>query len=182
MSADLTPGFMIVHGNRLDALRELAVAWMGRYPLRPLENEVVLVHSNGVAQWLKQALAEDPREEGGGCGIAAAIDVQLPAAFLWQAYRPVLGREATPRVSVLDKGPLTWRLMRLLPALLERDSFTPLRRFLAEDDDLRKRHQLAERLADLFDQYQVYRADWPEDWAAGRDQLRKANGQLAPLS
>ena len=178
----LTPGFMIVHGNRLDALRELAVAWMGRYPLRPLENEVVLVHSNGVAQWLKQALAEDPGEEGGGCGIAAAIDVQLPASFLWQAYRAVLGREAIPRVSLLDKGPLTWRLMRLLPALLDRDSFAPLRRFLAEDDDLRKRHQLAERLADLFDQYQVYRADWLEDWAAGRDQLRKANGQTVALS
>ena len=184
MTADqpLTPGFMIVHGNRLDALRELAVAWMGRYPLRPLENEVVLVHSNGVAQWLKQALAEDPREEGGGCGIAAAIEVQLPASFLWQAYRAVLGREAIPRVSLLDKGPLTWRLMRLLPALLERDSFTPLRRFLAEDDDLRKRHQLAERLADLFDQYQVYRADWLEDWAAGRDQLRKASGQIVALT
>ena len=181
MTADLTPGFMIVHGNRLDALRELAVAWMGRYPLRPLENEVVLVHSSGVAQWLKQALAEDPKEEGGGCGIAAAIDVQLPASFLWQAYRAVLGREAIPRVSVLDKGPLTWRLMRLLPTLLDRDSFAPLRRFLAEDDDLRKRHQLAERLADLFDQYQVYRADWLEDWAAGRDQLRKASGQAVAL-
>src|SRR5690606_1575750 len=121
------------------------------------------------------------KEEGGGCGIAAAIDVQLPASFLWQAYRAVLGREAIPRVSVLDKGPLTWRLMRLLPPLLDRDSFAPLRRFLAEDDDLRKRHQLAERLADLFDQYQVYRADWLEDWAAGRDQLRQASGQTVAL-
>jgi len=181
MTADLTPGFMIVHGNRLDTLRDLAVAWMRRYPLRPLENEVVLVHSSGVAQWLKQALAEDPQEDGGGCGIAAAIDVQLPAAFLWQAYRAVLGREAIPRVSLLDKGPLTWRLMRLLPALLARDSFAPLRRFLADDDDLRKRYQLAERLADLFDQYQVYRADWLEDWAAGHDRLRKASGQTVEL-
>jgi exodeoxyribonuclease V gamma subunit len=33
---------------------------------------------------------------------------------------------------------------------------------------LRKRFQLAERLADLFDQYQVYRADWLAAWAAGR--------------
>ena len=62
---------------------------------------------------------------------------------------------------------LTWRLMRLLPALLADEAFAPLRRFLADDSDLRKRHQLAERLADLFDQYQVYRADWLADWAAG---------------
>lgn len=59
----LTPGFMIVHGNRLDDLRDLAVSWMRRYPLAPLESERVLVHSNGIAQWLKLALAEDPREE-----------------------------------------------------------------------------------------------------------------------
>jgi exodeoxyribonuclease V gamma subunit len=144
----LTPGFMIVHGNRLDELRDLAVVWMRRYPLRPLENEVVLVHSNGVAQWLKQALAEQPDENGGGgCGIAAAIDVQLPASFLWQAYRSVLGREQIPRVSLVDKGPLTWRLMRLLPQLLDGEAFAPLARFLAQDRDLRKLHQLSERLA-----------------------------------
>lgn len=151
----LTPGFMIVHGNRLDDLRDLAVSWMRRYPLAPLESERVLVHSNGIAQWLKLALAEDPREDGGGGGgIAAALEVQLPAQFLWQAYRAVLGRESIPEVSELDKAPLTWRLMRLLPGLLERPEFRTLQRFLADDADLRKRHQLAERLADLFDQYQ----------------------------
>ena len=142
----LTPGFMIVHGNRLDDLRDLAVSWMRRYPLAPLESERVLVHSNGIAQWLKLALAEDPREDGGGGGgIAAALEVQLPAQFLWQAYRAVLGRESIPEVSELDKAPLTWRLMRLLPGLLERPEFRTLQRFLADDADLRKRHQLAER-------------------------------------
>ncbi|MDP4612472.1 MAG: exodeoxyribonuclease V subunit gamma, partial [Limnohabitans sp.] len=31
-------------------------------------------------------------------------------------------------------------------------------------------------LADLFDQYQIYRPDWLQDWAAGRNVLRKAAG------
>ncbi|GEM_PF-5668203 len=56
----LKPGFMIIHGNRLDDLRELAVGWMQRYPLAPLENEVVLVHSNGIAQWLKRVRSMNP--------------------------------------------------------------------------------------------------------------------------
>ncbi len=175
----LKPGFMIVHGNRLDDLRELAVNWMQRYPLAPLENEVVLVHSNGIAQWLKLALADDP--VNGGCGIAAALDVQLPARFLWQAYRSVLGTETTPESSPLDKAALSWRLMRLLPQVLSKTNFSSLRRFLQEDGDQRKLHQLSERLADLFDQYQVYRADWLEDWAAGRDQLKHVNGGVKPL-
>ena len=182
-TTSLHPGFMIVHGNRLDDLRSLVVNWMRRYPLAPLENEIALVQSNGIAQWLKLALAEDPQEDDlGGCGIAAAIDVQLPGSFMWQLYRKVLGRDEIPEVSLLDKAPLTWRLMRLLPELIERPHFEPLRRFLTDDGDLRKRYQLAERLADLFDQYQVYRADWLKDWAAGNHVLNTARGERKPLA
>lgn len=175
-SPELSPGLIVIHGNHLEELRALSVAWMRRYPLRPLENEVLLVQSNGIAQWLKLALAEHD-----GCGIAAAQQVELPARFLWQAYRSVLGKEAIPAQSPLDKAPLTWRLMRLLPGLLGEEAFAPLRRFLADDQDLRKRYQLAERLADLFDQYQVYRADWLEDWANGLDRLRTSRGGERPL-
>ncbi|WP_347906129.1 exodeoxyribonuclease V subunit gamma [Pseudomonas purpurea] len=176
-------GFMVVHGNRLDELRSLVVSWMRRYPLAPLENEIVLVQSNGIAQWLKLALAEDSEDHDmGGCGIAAAIDVQLPGSFMWQLYRQVLGRSEIPAKSLLDKAPLTWRLMRLLPELIDQSHFEPLKRFLSHDTDLRKRYQLAERLADLFDQYQVYRADWLEDWAAGRHQLRNGRGEAKPLT
>ncbi|WP_346302266.1 exodeoxyribonuclease V subunit gamma, partial [Halomonas sp. BM-2019] len=182
--AALQPGFMVVHGNRLEALRGLAVEWLRRHPLSPLENETILVQSNGISQWLKLALAEN--EADGGAGIAAALDVTLPARFLWQAYRSVLsqreGEDAVPPVSPFDKPRLVWRLMRLLPALLDAPVFAPLARFLEGDDDLRKRHQLAERLADLFDQYQVYRADWLDAWAAGEDVLITARGEARPLA
>ncbi|MDW7745950.1 exodeoxyribonuclease V subunit gamma, partial [Halomonas sp.] len=178
--AALKPGFMVIHGNRLEALRGLAVEWMRRHPLGPLENETILVQSNGISQWLKLALAEDRAH--GGAGIAAALDVTLPARFLWQAYRSVLGEEQVPPVSPFDKPRLVWRLMRLLPALLDAPTFAPLARFLEDDDDLRKRHQLAERLADLLDQYQVYRADWLAAWAAGEDVILSARGEARPLA
>ncbi|WP_085656178.1 exodeoxyribonuclease V subunit gamma [Pseudomonas sp. B11(2017)] len=178
----LNPAFMVVQSNSLDELRSLVVSVMRRYPLAPLENEIALVQSNGIAQWLKLALAEEPGEDdSGGCGIAAAIDVQLPGSFMWQLYRTVLGRDEIPAKSLLDKAPLTWRLMRLLPQVIERPHFEPLQRFLTRDTDLRKRYQLSERLADLFDQYQVYRADWLEDWAEGRHQLRSVRGEIKPL-
>ncbi|HSW14096.1 MAG TPA: exodeoxyribonuclease V subunit gamma, partial [Solimonas sp.] len=57
----------------------------------------------------------------------------------------------------------------------------PLRRFLQDDDDARKRHQLAQRVADLLDQYQVYRADWLAQWAQGRDVLLQADGRASPV-
>jgi exodeoxyribonuclease V gamma subunit len=175
----LTPGFMAVHSNHPEALRDLMLAWMARHPLAPLENERVLVQSNGVAQWLKMSLARHPAD--GGAGIAAALQVELPSRFIWQAYRSVLGTGSVPSTSPFDRALLVWRLMRLLPALLQEDVFAPLARFLDGDDDMRKRHQLAQRLADLFDQYQVYRADWLAAWAAGQDVVVTGRGAEQPV-
>jgi len=168
----IQPGLMVVRGNRLEDLRDLLLAWLARTPLAPLEDELMLVQSNGIAQWLKMALARAPA--AGGMGISAAVDMQLPGRFLWQAYRAVLGPEAVPTASPFDKSRLTWRLMRLLPAHLHDDGFAPLRHFLGDDNQTTptKLFQLAGQVADLFDQYQVYRADWLDDWEHGRDVLR----------
>ena len=182
----LSAGLMLVHGNHPETLRDLLLTWMKRYPLAPLEKEVILVQSNGIAQWLKLALAADVKvgdgaESAGGCGIAAALEISLPSSFLWQAYRAVLGRDAVPENSPFDKSRLLWRLMRLLPEVMTQPVYAPLQRFLNNDSDRRKRFQLAERLADLFDQYQVYRADWLAAWAAGEAVLIEARGARRPL-
>ena len=177
--ADLSPGLILIHGNQAESLRDLLVTWMKRHPLAPLETEVVLVQSNGIAQWLKFALAAEAAR--GGCGIAAGLSFSLPSRFLWQAYRAVLGRDAVPEVSPFDEALLQWRLMRILPALGAEPVYRPLQRFLDDDADLRKRFQLAARVADLYDQYQVYRADWLAAWARGEDVLIDARGGVSPL-
>ncbi|WP_266167866.1 exodeoxyribonuclease V subunit gamma [Dyella subtropica] len=177
----IEPGLMVIHGNRLEDLRDLLTAWLSRTPLRPLEDELMLVQSNGIAQWLKLALAR-PADQG-GLGISAAVEVQLPGRFLWEAYRAVLGRDAVPPTSPFDKSRLTWRLLRLIPQHLDDADFRPLRDFLGNDADWRKRYQLAARIADLFDQYQVYRAHWLADWEQGRDELADDwRGRVTPLS
>ena len=177
--SSIPAGLMLVHGNQPERLRDLMVQWIRQHPLRPLEKEVILVQSNGIAQWLKLALAADP--EDGGCGISAALDMSLPASFLWQVYRAVLGEDAVPAISPFDKSRLVWRLTRLLPELLESPEYAPLKRFMSRDDDQRKRFQLAQRVADLFDQYQVYRADWLAAWAAGKDVQIDARNNNTPL-
>jgi exodeoxyribonuclease V gamma subunit len=173
MPSPVTPGLLILHGNQMELLRAAVFDWLRRHPLGPLEQETILVQSNGVAEWLKIALAEELK-------VCAATQVALPARFLWQAYRSMLGREWVPTRSPFDKGPLTWRLMRMLPSLLDRDVYEPLRHFLG-DGCPERRLQLAERLADLYDQYQVYRADWLLDWAAGENILRRSGGEPVKL-
>lgn len=163
------PGFVVLHGNRIEDLATVALDWLARHPLGPLDEETLLVPSSGMAEWLKGRMATRQ-------GVAAGFRMELPAQFIWRAWRAVLGPAAVPAASPLDKGPLTWWLMRLLPELAQEPVFAPLAGFLQTDDALMRRLELAQRLADLFDQYQVYRPDWLDDWAAGRERLARAPG------
>lgn len=169
----LTPGFIAAHSHRLEDLTDLTVRLLAQYPLAPFEEEVILVQSNGIAQWLKQAIAEHS-------GIATMLEVTLPARLVWRAYRAVLGQDI-PRQSPYDKTRLRWRLLRLLPNLIATQAdFSALQRYVAHDPDQRKLFQLSDKLADLLDQYQVYRADWLDAWSKGQFVISH-RGEQQPL-
>ena len=168
-TSPLTPGLLALHGNCAETLAQALIDWGRTHPLGPLEQEVVLVQSNGTAEWFKMLQAQRQ-------GICAATRVELPARFLWRSWRQILGPQRVPSVSPLDELPMTWRLMRLLPTCLELPAFAPIARFL-RDDQPQRLLQLANRLADLFDQYQVYRSDWLLAWEAGHDHLPGLPGQ-----
>lgn len=169
------PGFVVIHANQLETLRELLVQWLSKQPVPVLGTEQILVQSNGIAQWLKMALAETAN---GHPGIAAGLKVELPNQFVWQLYRAVLGG-SIPTSLPYDKINLSWRLLGLLPQLTDA-VYQPLQRYLQDDSDGRKSYQLALRLADLFDQYQVYRADWLQSWRSGANMLPNSKKQQVP--
>ena len=179
-SPRFTPGFMVLHGNRLEDLRDLLTQFVQSQPLPPLVAEVILVQSNGMKHWLEMALADD-----GALGICAATRLELPSGYLWQVYRSVLGANAVPQHMPFDKSSLIWRLVRLLPALAASNPmYAPLARYLGEYTDGRKLYQLALQVADVLDGYQSYRADWLSDWAqgeAGHDILRNHRGEPSVL-
>ncbi|MDD2546853.1 MAG: exodeoxyribonuclease V subunit gamma [Burkholderiaceae bacterium] len=178
--SSISPGWIALHGNQSESLAQAVIAWLQAHPLDPLEEEIVLVQSNGVAEWFKMELARQ-------AGVCAATRVELPGRFLWRTYRQVLGAQAVPRVSPLDKRPMAWRLMRLLPGLLAdagmQDAFAPVRGYWQDGHvDHGRALQLATRLADLLDQYQNYRADWLQAWAQGQDVLIDPLGIPQPVS
>ncbi|MDX1392258.1 MAG: exodeoxyribonuclease V subunit gamma, partial [Rheinheimera sp.] len=140
-----------------------------------LGTEQILVQSNGIAQWLKMALAQSGN---GHPGIAAGLRVELPNQFVWRLYRAVLG-DSIPTSLPYDKSNLSWRLLGMLPQLTDA-VYQPLQRYLQDDSDGRKSYQLALRLADLFDQYQVYRADWLQNWRSGGNALTGSTLRQVP--
>lgn len=173
-------GLAILQSNRPEDLRAVLVSHLRQAPLAPLETEVILVQSNGIARWLELALAADP--ERGGLGISAATEFMLPSRFFWTLYRQVLGAGRVPEISPFDAASLRWHIHALLPPLLDRPDMAPLAHYLEHDpEDALRRWQLASQLAELYEQYQIYRADWLLSWEAGRNDLVDFRGKAQPL-
>jgi len=148
--------FQVYHSNQLSLLKDLLVALMQQSPLEnPFDNETILVQSPGMAQWLQLEIASST-------GIAANIDFPLPASFIWQQFTHVLSD--VPESSPFNKMSMTWFIMQLLPECLDDPDFSALQHYLADDDECRKRFQLSQKIADIFDQYLVYRPEWIDSW------------------
>jgi len=148
--------FQVYHSNQLSLLKDLLVALMQQSPLEnPFDNETVLVQSPGMAQWLQLEIASTT-------GIAANIDFPMPASFIWQQFIHIL--QDVPESSPFNKMSMTWHIMQLLPECLEDPDFSALAHYLEADDECRKRFQLSQKIADIFDQYLVYRPEWIDNW------------------
>ena len=174
MAQPFQPGFMVFHGNRLEDLRDLTVGLFRNNPLPPLVPETLLVQSNGMKHWLEMALADDT-----AMGICAATQMELPSSLIWRMYRLVLGPSLVPVAMPFDKQALVWRLWRVLPEFAKTHQVEPLLAYVKDDPLGRQRYQLAQQVADVFDAYQSYRADWLSDWAKGQYVLQHMNERKA---
>ncbi|WP_411992960.1 exodeoxyribonuclease V subunit gamma [Agarivorans sp. DSG3-1] len=164
----------LYQSNHLDTLQILLSKVMAlQAPANPFVQQQVLVQSPGMAQWLKLQLAEQQ-------GIVANVAFPLPASFIWQMFHLVL--QDVPEQSPFNKEAMSWRLMRLLPKRLAEEEFSALKHYLLGDDDTteiesRKLWQLAQKIADIYDQYLVYRSQWTSAWEDGEDLIEVSESQ-----
>ena len=156
--------FIVYYSNQLEKQKEiLSSLFKSLLPEDPFQQDIILVQSPGMAQWLQIELAKET-------GISANLKFPMPASFIWQLYAQNL--PATALENPFDKDSMTWRLMRLIPTFLDKESFSPLRNYLASSphSEQYKLYQLSSKIADLFDQYLVYRPEWIFAWEKGEDE------------
>ena len=156
--------FIVYYSNQLEKQKEiLSSLFKSLPPEDPFQQDIILVQSPGMAQWLQIELAKET-------GISANLKFPMPASFIWQLYAQNL--PATALENPFDKDSMTWRLMRLIPTFLEKESFSPLHNYLASSphSEQYKLYQLSSKIADLFDQYLVYRPEWIFAWEKGEDE------------
>ncbi len=150
----------LYQSNRLQELFQQLCAIIATPLADPLQPEIIVVHNQGMARWLRQQVAL-------ATGIAANLEFPLPARFVWDLFAGQLGE--LPRESLFDRDTMLWRIFALLPALTEEGGAEEPARYLAGDRDGSRRYQLAEKISDIFDQYLVFRPDLLAAWEQGKE-------------
>lgn len=150
-------------------------------PLPIFSQEVVIVQNAGMQHWLNLSLAKQR-------GISMNIRYALPSQFLWKLIRTLASDEYVPDQSPYSREVLTWRIHSILisdkvvndPVFEQANNYwqgkTSQETSLSEDQGTEsnqdeksslKRYQLACQLADLYEQYLIFRPEWVDVWSHG---------------
>ncbi|MEW5724961.1 MAG: exodeoxyribonuclease V subunit gamma [Thermodesulfobacteriota bacterium] len=152
--------FKLFVSNRMEVLAGKLAETLLPALSSPLVPEYVVVQSQGMERWLRLELARRH-------GVSANINFPFPNAFLFYLFHLVV--PGLPDRSAYEPEVLTWRIMDLLGGLGEKPGFDRLGPYLAPEAGDLKRLQLSDRIADVFDQYLVFRPEMIEAWEKGKE-------------
>ena len=150
-------GVRLHHSNRMEVLAAELARLMRADPGDPFAPERIVVQHPTIGRWLSLELAR-------GLGIAANVRFELPAEFAWSIMRDADPDLSGDRTYAPER--LRWRIHDVLPELAEGPEARAVRGYLG-DGDPRKRFELADRLARVFDRCLLYRPDWIREWERG---------------
>ncbi len=152
------PGLNIFTSNKLEVLAEQLARLMKTPVSSAFNAEIIVVQSTGMQRWVSLALAQHN-------GICANVQFPFPNSFLEDIARRVM--PDFPQLSPFDPDILMFKIMKILPDCIRQKGFKHLKSYLADDDTRLKRLQLSSKLADLYDQYQVFRPEMIMRWEQG---------------
>lgn len=153
--------FTIYHSNHLDDLQFMASYIIKNNPLDdPLAPEYFIIHSAGMTNWLKSALATEHN-------IFANTRLEFPINQIVTIIENLLSPEERAQTNLrMSRLTLTWAVYDALNQL-DLSNLPELASYLndkgAQSDDVRMMG-LAEEIAGLFDKYLAYRPDWFAAW------------------
>ncbi len=147
-------------------------------PLPVFAQDTVIVQNSGMQHWLNMSLAEQR-------GISMNMRYALPSQYLWNLIRNLASDEDVPEQSPYSREVLAWRIDTLLASNEVINDTTyqvattywcvnhsgseqseTCRENHSEAEQL-KRYQLACQLADLYEQYLIFRPEWIHAWHQG---------------
>lgn len=132
-------------------------------PLPIFAQETIVVENAGMQHWLNMSLAKQR-------GISMNMRYALPSQYLWKLIRSLASEDDVPEQSPYSREVLAWRIDTLLASqqVIEDIAFKTATQYWQQgDDEQLKRYQLACQLADLYEQYLIFRPEWIDAWHQG---------------
>ncbi|MEW5802846.1 MAG: exodeoxyribonuclease V subunit gamma [bacterium] len=149
----------VFESNRLEILAECLAEILDEPLPLPLDQEYIVVQSKGMERWLSMELAQR-------FGIWGNCRYPFPNAMINELIRLIV--PDVPEGTAFDPKILAWRIMKRLSPCALQPGYESLRNYLLDDAYGLKQLQLAERLANTFDQYTMFRPEWVLDWEDGK--------------
>ncbi|MDY6970910.1 MAG: exodeoxyribonuclease V subunit gamma [Thermodesulfobacteriota bacterium] len=171
------PGLRLFTSNRMEILAGQLAEILSKPLASPLAAEIIVVQSRGMERWVSMELARR-------LDICANVRFPFPNAFVREVFPGVL--PDIPESPAFDPKIMTWEIMRLLPSCLNRPGFEGLKSYCEDTSCDLKIFQLSERIADVFDQYLLFRPGMIFRWEKGHEnhwqavlfrELVKVNGK-----
>lgn len=152
--------------NRLEDLAILLAEVVKTRPKQILSPSTILVPNPGMQHWLNMQLCDY-------MGISMNIDCPMPTRYIWDLCRQILGDESVPKKSPYKRDVLSWKIYELCHSKQCEDAefYDEISVYWQEADTVVEQQQrvftFARQLADLFEQYLVFRDDWLLKWQQG---------------
>lgn len=155
---DINPTTMSLYtSNSLKTLAQELACQMIERPLNGIfKPEIIVVQTPGIKRWLSFELADI-------LDVSANLQFITPNEVLTKVFSSLLDNCQN---SIFDQQALVWAVMRILKSdFINRAEFSYLKKYIEDNDQ--KLYQLSQRIADLFDQYQMYRPELIYIWERG---------------
>ena len=150
----------IYTSNHMEILAR-QLARIVRDPLpSPLVPEIIVVQSRGMERWVSMEIAGYNR-------ICANCSFLFPNPFLQEIVKKII--PDLPEDSPFDPVTMTFKIMNVLQSSIDLPGYERLKRYLVHDENGMKRFQISQKIADLFDQYLVFRPEMIFRWEKGKE-------------
>ncbi|MGD2150067.1 MAG: exodeoxyribonuclease V subunit gamma, partial [Desulfobacterales bacterium] len=153
-------GLAIYTSNHMEILAQ-QLARMVREPLpSPLVPEIIVVQSRGMERWVSMEIARHN-------SICANCSFLFPNLFLQEIAKTII--PDLPEDSPFDPVAMTFKIMNVLQSSIHLPGYESLKRYMVDDKNGMKRFQISQKIADLFDQYLVFRPEMIFRWEKGKE-------------
>ncbi|BGI51239.1 MAG: exodeoxyribonuclease V subunit gamma [Arsenophonus endosymbiont of Ceratovacuna japonica] len=146
----------VYYSNKLDIHRKFISNFIkSNTPSNPFEQEIILVQNINISQWLQIKFAEN-------LGISANISFSTVITFIDDLCNKSLSNII--QKNSFTKKEMTWKLMTIIPIMINNLEFKAIKKYLNKDIDKHKLYQLSNCISVLFEKYLIYRPLWLESW------------------